>query len=100
MQAAGFVKGKPVALHVLDYGLFRVNQNGRVIGICGFVIRTDAGETILVDTGFPPKYAADKEAATAEDDLGSFGEVLVCGPGNLPGAQLAKLGLTAADVTL
>ena len=100
MQAAGFVKGKPVALHVLDYGLFRVNQNGRVIGICGFVIRTEAGETILVDTGFPAKYAADKEAATAEDDLGSFGEVLVCGPGTLPEAQLAKLGLTAADVTL
>lgn len=100
MQAEGFVKGKPVALHVLDYGLFRVHENGRVIGICGFVIRTDAGEVILIDTGFPPKYAADKDAATAEDGLGSFGEVLVCGPENLPEAQLARLGLRASDVTL
>ena len=100
MQAEGIVKGKPVALHVLDYGLFRVHENGRVIGICGFLIRTDAGEAILVDTGFPPKYAADKEAATAEDGLGSFGEVLICGPENLPTAQLARLGLTPSDVTL
>lgn len=100
MQAEGFVKGKPVALHVLDYGLFRVHQNGRVIGICGYVIRTDAGEVILIDTGFPPKYAADKVAATAEDHLGEFGEVLVCGPDNLPKAQLAMLGLSPSDVTL
>lgn len=100
MQAEGFVKGRPTALHVLDYGLFRVHANGRVIGICGFAIRTDAGEVILVDTGFPPKYARDKEAATQEDRLFEFGEVLVCRPDNLPAAQLAKLGLAAEDITL
>ena len=100
MQAEGFVKGRPTALFVLDYGLFKVHANGRVIGICGFVIRTDAGEHILIDTGFPAKYAEDTEAASQEDRLYEFGEVLHCGPENMPGAQLAKLGLTAADIDL
>lgn len=100
MQAAGFVKGRPVALHVLDYGLFRVRANRRVIGICGYLIRTDADENIIVDTGFPPKYARDSKAATDEDRLYEFGEVLECTPENMPMAQLAKLGLTYKDITL
>lgn len=100
MQADGFVKGRPEALFVLDYGLFKVHANGRVIGICGFVIRTDAGEHILIDTGFPAKYAADTDAASREDRLFEFGEVLECGPENLPAAQLALLGLTPADIDL
>ena len=36
------LKGHPVSLAVLDYGLFRVNSNGRVIGICGYLVRTSA----------------------------------------------------------
>lgn len=100
MEAAGFVKGRPTALYVLDYGLFRVHANGRVIGICGFLIRTDAKECILVDTGFPAKYARDAKAATDEDRLFEFGEVLECGPDNLPAAQLARIGLTPDDVSL
>ena len=100
MQADGFVKGHPSALFVLDYGLFKVHSNGRVIGICGYLIQTDAGENILVDTGFPPKYAADTEAASQEDRLFEFGEVLHCRPENLPAAQLEKLGLSGDDLTL
>lgn len=100
MQADGFVKGRPVALFVLDYGLFRVHANGRIIGICGYLIQTDAGENILVDTGFPAKYAHDTDAATQEDRLYEFGEVLECGPKNLPAAQLATLGLGAQDLCL
>ncbi len=100
MQAAGFVKGRPTALFVLDYGLFKVHSNGRVIGICGFLIQTDAGENILVDTGFPAKYAHDTKAATQEDRLYEFGEVLRCTPDNLPAAQLEKLGLKKNDLTL
>lgn len=100
MQAERFIKGRPLTLSVLDYGSFKVHSDGRVIGICGFVICTDAGETILIDTGFPEKYAMDKEAASTEDRLYEFGEVLECGPENLPVAQLAKLGLAPADVTL
>lgn len=100
MQATGFIKGRPRALFILDYGLFQVHSTGRIIGICGALIQTDAGENILVDSGFPEKYAYDTKAATQEDRLYEFGEVLECSPENLPAAQLAKLGLTARDITL
>ena len=94
------LKGKPIRLAVLDYGLFQVHANDRIIGICGFVIQTDADETILIDTGFPQKYAEDAQAATIEDELGSFGRVLSVTPDNMPTAQLAKLGLEPSDITL
>lgn len=100
MQAQGYVKGRPVSLAVLDYGLFKVHANGRVIGICGYLISTDAGEHVLIDTGFPAKYAEDAAAASTEDRLFAFGEVLHCGPENLPVAQLGLLGLSLSDVTL
>ena len=94
------LKGNPIRLAVLDYGLFQVHANGRIIGICGFVIQTDAGETVLIDTGFPEKYANDANAATEEDELGSFGRVLSVTHDNMPNAQLAKLGLSPNDITL
>lgn len=100
MQAEGFIKGRPVSLAVLDYGLFQVHSNGRIIGISGFAIQTDENETILVDTGLPEKYAKNAQFASEEDRLDEFGEVLECKPDNLPAAQLAKLGLTSEDVTL
>nr|WP_216599837.1 MULTISPECIES: N-acyl homoserine lactonase family protein [unclassified Ruegeria] len=84
----------------MDYGLFKVHSTGRIIGICGFLVRTDLGEAILIDTGFPEKYATDTDAAVKEDRLYEFGEVLNCEPDNLPSAQLAKLGLTPSDITL
>ncbi|MEO8243107.1 MAG: N-acyl homoserine lactonase family protein [bacterium] len=98
--AAGYIKGRPVSLAVLDYGLFQVHANGRIIGIVGFVIRTDREETILVDTGFPAKYAQDADRASAEDGLENFGQVLSLTPDNLPEAQLGLLGLTPSDVDL
>ncbi len=94
------LKGKPKRLAVLDYGLFEVHAGPRTIGIVGFVLQTDADETVLIDTGFPQKYADDADAATAEDDLGSFGRVLNVSSDNMPGPQLAKLGLQKSDVTL
>lgn len=94
------LRGKPKRLAVLDYGLFEVHAGPRIIGICGFVIETDAGEVVLIDTGFPPKYIADPTAATREDDLGSFGRVVSLTPDNAVEAQLAKLGLTKDCVTL
>lgn len=94
------LKGKPIRLAVLDYGLFEVHAGPRTIGICGFAVQTDAGEVVLIDTGFPEKYTVDAEAATAEDGLGSFGRVLKITPENTPESQLAKLGLSKADVTL
>lgn len=100
MQVQGFIKGRPKSLHILDYGLFKVHADRRVIGICGFLIRTDADEAILIDTGFPAKYAKDIARATTEDKLHTFGEVLHCTPDNLPIAQLAKAGLRPADLNL
>ncbi|MGB7244066.1 MAG: N-acyl homoserine lactonase family protein [Sulfitobacter sp.] len=100
MRAKGFLKGRPISLHVLDYGLFKVHANGRVIGICGFLIQTDAGEAILVDTGFPKKYAEDKITATQEDKLYEFGEVLECQSLNTPAAQLALAGLSPDQIDL
>ena len=94
------LKGKPIRLAVLDYGLFEVHSGPRTIGICGFAIQTDADEVVLIDTGFPAKYVADADAATAEDGLGSFGRVLNITPEHTPEAQLAKLGLSKSDVTL
>ena len=94
------LKGTPHRLAVLDYGLFKVHENGRVIGICGYVIETTEGETVLIDTGFPPKYAEDAQAATEEDDLGEFGQVLSLTHENLAPAQLNLLGLVPDDIDL
>lgn len=100
MQTENYLKGKPVSLMVLDYGLFKVHANGRIIGICGFLIRTDRDETVLIDTGFPKHYADDPQAASGQDGLGSFGEVLELTHTNLPAAQLALAGLALTDVDL
>ncbi|MEP5151698.1 N-acyl homoserine lactonase family protein [Planktotalea sp.] len=96
----GFIKGRAIELHVLDFGLFQVHANGRIIGICGFLIVTDAGERILVDTGFPAKYADDTDAASAEDKLGAFGKVLNMSHDTMPKAQLALTGIEIGDIDL
>ena len=100
MKPDGFLRGRPEELHILDYGLFQVHANRRIIGICGFLIRTDAGEAVLVDTGFPEKYARDVEKASAEDRLGEFGQVLELTAGNLPESQLALSNTRSQDVDL
>ena len=99
-MTAPLLTAPPASLHVLDYGLFRVHANGRVIGICGYLVTTAAGERVLIDTGFPARYAEDFTAASAEDGLGSFGEVLACRPENLPAAQLAMCGVEPGQIDL
>lgn len=99
-MTAPLLTAPPASLHVLDYGLFRVHANGRVIGICGYLVTTAAGERVLIDTGFPARYAEDFTAASAEDGLGSFGEVLACEPRNLPAAQLALCGVQPEQIDL
>lgn len=94
------LQGLPKRLAVLDYGLFRVHEDGRIIGICGFLVQTTADENILIDTGFPAKYAHDATAATKEDHLGAFGEVLELSHENLALSQLQLLGLKPDDITL
>jgi len=92
------LSGYPISLAVLDFGLFTVHANGRIIGIPGFLVTTSTGEKILIDTGFPEKYAQDINKASLEDNLGEFGEILELTYENQPAAQLAKLGLTKSDI--
>jgi len=100
MDHLDLLKGRPARLFVLDYGLFRVHAGPRDIGIVGFLIVTDKGERLLVDGGFPAKYADDPAAATAEDGLGAFGEVLSLTRENRPEAQLAHAGATPGEIDL
>lgn len=100
MHDYSLLKGRPNALFVLDYGLFQVHSNGRIIGICGYALRTDAGEVVLIDGGFPAKYTQDPVAASAEDDLGAFGTVLQCGHENTATAQLARAGIAPDDISM
>lgn len=92
--------GRPKRLYILDFGTFRVHSGPRDIGICGYLVVTEANERILIDSGFPAKYVADPLAATAEDDLGGFGQVLSLTAGNSLGAQLAAAGASPDDVDL
>lgn len=85
-------------LFILDFGLFEVYGDRRIIGIPGYLIRTGHGAIILVDTGLPPWYA-DDPIAHAETDGLDFGRFLTLTRENLPEAQLTRIGLTAADVT-
>jgi N-acyl homoserine lactone hydrolase len=91
--------GRPERLFVLDFGRFRVREDGREIGIPGFAIVTGAGETVLVDGGFPARYAGDARAGM-RDGLDDFGTVLACGPEHLVAAQLSRAGLGPVDLVV
>jgi N-acyl homoserine lactone hydrolase len=91
--------GRPASLTVLDFGLFHVHA-GRVIGIPGFLIVTDRGEHVLVDTGFAPAYAVDALAAGRRDGLDAFGALQGYGTRQTVAGQLALLGLLPADIDL
>ncbi len=100
MLDLALLKGRPARLTVLDFGTFRVYAGPRDIGICGFLLTTDAGEHVLIDSGFPVKYAHDPVSATAEDALGTFGKVLSITPDNMPAAQLVRAGVAPKDIDL
>lgn len=92
------VKVIEMRLAMLDYGTFEVYQNGRMIGIPGFLI--DTGERrILVDTGFHRDYIADPLRVCEADGLGAFGRLIDYTAMHNPHAQLATLGLSNLDIT-
>ena len=95
-----FTHSRLSRLTILDYGLFQVHANDRIIGICGYLLTTTDGRHILIDTGFPAAYVTDAQAASAADDLGSFGHVLSLTPTQTPQGQLALLNLTPQDIDL
>jgi len=86
-------------LTILDFGLFQVHENGRIIGIPGYLIETPTGEKILVDTGFPRWYEEDRAKAVADDDLDSFGRILELTREQSPAPQLERVGLAPSDIT-
>ncbi|MGH1578927.1 N-acyl homoserine lactonase family protein [Planktotalea sp.] len=100
MNLDGYIKGSPTQLFILDYGLFQVHSDKRIIGICGFLIRTSAGENILIDTGFHRRYQRDAQAASEEDGLLTFGELLTLEPQNFPHEQLALCGIDTSEIDL
>ncbi len=89
----------PSTLMLLDFGSFRVREDGRVIPIPGYLIRSREGRIVLVDTGFPRSYLSDPGAAAGDDGLDSFGTLVRIGPDNTPRGQLALAGLRPSDVT-
>lgn len=86
-------------LTVLDFGTFNVGPGKRLIGIPGFLLETDKGARILVDTGFDPLYATDYATADARDGLSSFGRLENYSQTQTVTGQLALLGLAPADIT-
>jgi N-acyl homoserine lactone hydrolase len=83
MLIESFRNSKVAKLYVMDYGLFQVHSNSRIIGITGSLLETDDGKWVLVDTGFAPKYIEDREKSSREDKLDEFGTILELGPENL-----------------
>lgn len=94
-----FGSHRVVRLTVLDFGSFDVGPGTRRIGIPGFLLETDQGARLLVDTGFDPLYASDPMAAEARDGLSRFGNLVdFTARHTLPG-QLALVGLIPDDIT-
>ncbi|MFN8058088.1 MAG: N-acyl homoserine lactonase family protein [Vicinamibacterales bacterium] len=86
-------------LFVLDFGRFRVRDDGRTIGIQGFLLELATGERVLVDSGFPPWYHADPPAASRRDGLDAFGTIVDLTSEHTPPAQLAKAGVSPDAVS-
>ncbi len=85
-------------LTILDFGTFDVGGK-RTIGLPGYLLETDRGARILVDTGMPEDYATDPAAADARDGLSAFGHLVNHSAANTLTGQLALLGLTTSDLT-
>jgi N-acyl homoserine lactone hydrolase len=95
-------------LYVLDFGSIELSPDVLVpgdgggewieIGVPGYLIQTDDGANILVDSGLPRPYTEDPASAAARDGFDSWCRVRATAE-NLPAGQLARVGLAPADVT-
>ncbi|MES2540343.1 MAG: N-acyl homoserine lactonase family protein [Pseudomonadota bacterium] len=91
--------GKLARLYILDLGLFDVRGGERIIGIPAYLMQTDRGANILVDTGFPPEYLTEPDRAD-KDGLPRFGRLVNFNADQTAEGALALLGLTPADIDL
>lgn len=86
-------------LFVLDFGVFEFLHLGEERGYLGYVVQTQTGENILIDTGWPARYG--REPSTlAEDGLDSKVRPVHFDEQNLLTTQLATLDLTPSDIDL
>lgn len=85
---------------VLDCGTFDVGPGKRRIGIPAFLLETDRGARVLVDTGFDAAYATDPEETATRDGLNGFGRLVDFTAQQTVSGQLALLGLAPRDVDL
>lgn len=85
---------------VLDCGTFDVGPGKRRIGIPAFLLETDRGARLLVDTGFDAAYATDPEVTAARDGLDGFGRLVGFSHRQTVRGQLELLGLGPADIDL
>lgn len=95
-------------LYVFDYGSIDLmvdvlvpgegHGDWMTVGVPGYLIQTDDGKTILIDSGMPHAYVDDPIKAAIEDGIDHW---FKSSPSeeNLPAGQLAKIGLTPDDVT-
>ena len=96
-------------LFVLDYGSLELALDVLLpgggagewltVGVPGYLIRTDDGLNVLVDTGLPATYYDDPLEAVRRDGFGDWLRKVEVSAENRPSAQLAKLGLEPDDVT-
>ena len=91
--------GKITRLYILDLGLFDVRGGERIIGIPAYLMETDRGQRILMDTGFPPDYLTDPDRPE-KDGLPRFGRLIDFRADQTAEGALALLGLTPRDIDL
>lgn len=90
-------------LYILDFGLMRLapvapGRDDR-LPVVGFLLRTDNDQRILIDTGFPERYAVDPSSAMADDNFASSGPPLALTEEHLLPAQLARVGMRPEDLS-
>ena len=91
--------GRIARLYILDLGLFEVRGGERIIGIPAYLMQTDQGANILLDTGFPPDYLTDPNRAE-KDGLPRFGRLIDFRRDQTAEGALDLLGLTPKDIDL
>ncbi len=91
--------GRIARLYILDLGLFDVRNGERIIGIPAYLMQTDRGANILMDTGFPPEYLTDPQRPD-RDGLPGFGRLIDFRPDQTAEGALGLLGLTPRDIDL
>jgi N-acyl homoserine lactone hydrolase len=87
------------SLQHLDLGRFDVGPGKRLIPISAWLITTDSGRRMLLDTGFPPAYAQHERATALADGLDVFGRLVDFGPQQTILGALAGLGVEAREIT-